>query len=191
VSCLSGADCAAPAQCLNAACVVLQANGASCKGDVECLSGKCVDGTCCNKSCTTACMACDVKGQEGSCAFVPPKTDPDGECLGHCDGAGACEGPTYLADIQPLFEAKCGLCHTVFKSGGTNFASVYQDALLPAKSCAGLDVAACTVVRLANGSMPKNKGCTGDPKLDVDNVDCFTAANHAELAAWLMAGRPQ
>jgi hypothetical protein len=136
-------------------------------------------------------MACDVKGVEGTCAFVPALTDPDAECVGHCDGAGACAGPTFVADMQPLFESKCGPCHTTFKSGGTNFASVYADALLPSLSCSGLNVAACTVVRLQNGSMPKNKGCTGKPNLDAANPDCFTDPNYAELSAWLSAGRPK
>lgn len=136
-------------------------------------------------------MACNVKGLEGQCAFVPSGTDPASECVGHCDGAGSCAGPTYAADLQPLLEKKCGPCHTTFKFGGTNFAGVYADALLPALTCPGLDVAACLVVRLETGSMPKNKGCTGKPALDAANPDCFTDGNYAELAGWLAAGRPK
>lgn len=61
---------------------------------------QCVDGVCCESSCNDDCAACDLPGQEGTCAFHPVGTDPEDDCRadstsscgqdGYCDGAGGC-----------------------------------------------------------------------------------------------------
>jgi hypothetical protein len=77
-------------------------NGEACSCDKDCHSGFCVDGVCCNTACTGTCMACNVQGSPGICAFVPVGGSPraPSECPpsdvatcgldGACDGSGGC-----------------------------------------------------------------------------------------------------
>jgi hypothetical protein len=88
------------------------ANGSACGGDGDCASSLCVDGYCCNSTCTTGCMACDVAGSLGTCAAVPAGV-PHG--TRHCSGfqcAGASSCPTICSS-----DAQC--IGTYFCSGGT------------------------------------------------------------------------
>jgi hypothetical protein len=107
-----------------------------------------------------------------------------------CDGMANEDCVTYAGTAQPIFQAHCAPCHTVGKSGGVNFASNYADtqgAAYPA-ACAGLNVGACALVRIKNGSMPKGKGCSGDPAMDAGKAACLTAAEQAALDAWIKGG---
>jgi hypothetical protein len=70
--CSGDGDCASNHFCDGVACLAIKANGAACAGNTECTSGFCVDGICCNGACSNACDACNVPGNEGTCA---PKLD--------------------------------------------------------------------------------------------------------------------
>jgi len=70
-------------------------DGASCSlaAASACRSGFCVDGVCCRAaSCAGACRACNVAGQEGTCADVPAG-GPDDACRPDqaCDAAHQCK----------------------------------------------------------------------------------------------------
>ena len=79
-----------------------------------CATDNCVDGTCCNTSCTSACMACNVMGKQGKCSHITKggqDTYPTGICSGTkaCDGAGLCKkanGQTCTA----FTECATGIC---------------------------------------------------------------------------------
>ena len=67
-------------------------HGNACTYDTECDTGSCQDGACCESAtaCGT-CKACNVKGSEGTCAFVTAaSTGPSCSAPSACDGAGAC-----------------------------------------------------------------------------------------------------
>ena len=71
-----------------------RADGAPCSPSAAnaCLSGFCVDGVCCHvSSCAGACRACNVPGQEGTCADVPAG-GADDACKPDqaCDAAHQC-----------------------------------------------------------------------------------------------------
>ena len=100
-------------------------------------------------------------------------------------------GPTYTNDVQPIYEAKCASCHTGGGSGGVNFGISYSDTQLDAGACAGLTVGECTLVRIQNGSMPRGRGCTGDPVTDAANTSCLTADEQQTIQDWIDAGMPE
>ncbi len=70
-----------------------KSNGRTCGGGTECVSTNCIDGVCCNNTCATLCMACNVMGSLGTCTAVPVGTD-DGTCTGatqSCNGSNNCD----------------------------------------------------------------------------------------------------
>jgi hypothetical protein len=80
-----------------------KALGTACAGGGECFSGFCSpQNVCCDKACTGACEACNLKGSEGVCTNVPagmppptPTSCPTSDVAtcgldGKCNGAGAC-----------------------------------------------------------------------------------------------------
>lgn len=91
-SCTTSSQCASGFYCNGSTCVAKKAAGAVCSGAQECLSGNCVDGVCCNTACNSICQRCNIAGSIGTCTNIPAGTDPDNECAGNCNGAGAC-GP--------------------------------------------------------------------------------------------------
>ena len=104
---------------------------------------------------------------------------------------------SYWKQVRPIFQAKCAGCHvdsgTGMCAGGTCLASSYAalDRAATSASCAGLSLAECSQVRIQNGTMPRGRGCTGDPVVDAANASCLTAEQHAVLAAWIAAGWPE
>ncbi len=91
-SCTTSSQCASGFYCNGSTCVALKAAGSPCALSGECASGFCVDGVCCSTSCTSTCKRCNIAGSLGTCSNIPAGTDPDNECTGNCNGAGAC-GP--------------------------------------------------------------------------------------------------
>jgi hypothetical protein len=93
--CSSDVDCASSAYCSGGACVNKLIDGAACMANGHCINGNCVDGVCCDTACASLCQACSAakksSGTDGSCGNIAVGTDPDSECAGTCDGAGACQ----------------------------------------------------------------------------------------------------
>jgi hypothetical protein len=103
-------------------------------------------------------------------------------------GAGGSGAVGYATDVQPILAKHCSTCHTTDKSGGANFATSYDDTQLDSYHCAGKTKGACTIERIKDGSMPKGKGCSGDPTKDAGNAACLTAAEQATIQAWVDSG---
>jgi hypothetical protein len=115
-----------------------------------------------------------------------------GEDAGDDAGPDASSPVTYALNAQPIFQAKCAPCHTTLGSGGVNFASVYADTQKAVNSsvtaCTGLNVGACTIIRIKNGQMPRGAGCTGNPTTDQGNAKCLTQAQEDVIQAWVDDG---
>lgn len=88
--CAAHVDCTSGNYCSGGNCVPQLMSGAVCSSTAQCLSGSCVDGVCCNTSCSGTCFKCSLAGMLGTCSAIPSGEDPDNECAGTCDGAGAC-----------------------------------------------------------------------------------------------------
>ena len=81
------------AQACDGAGACLWLNGQPCGDGAQCVSGACSGGVCCENSCTGQCRVCNLKRQEGTCAFVP-SGEQDRDCSGlalACDGSGRCK----------------------------------------------------------------------------------------------------
>jgi hypothetical protein len=52
-----------------------------------------------------------------------------------------------------------------------------------------MTIGAATLVRIRSGSMPRNRGCTGNPAMDAANPRCLTEAEHRVLEAWIAGGQ--
>ena len=192
LACGADGDCTTGNYCGATKCLAKKVNGISCGMAKECQSANCVDGRCCGATCGGACEACNLIGKEGLCSLVGNGADLANECVGHCDGAGSCAGPTYTFDTQPIFKKYCNPCHSgMGGSGGLKISDVYADAFLIANTCPGKTKGACTIVRIKSGSMAPGAGCTGNPALDSANPKCLIAAEQATLEAWIADGMPQ
>ncbi len=90
-------------------------------------------------------------------------------------------GPTFTNDIQPIFAANnwCFGCHTGGNSGGSNFASVYEDNLKPSYYCAGKTVGECILPRIDDNTMPPGGG------LSVSDEE------RSLIEDWIDAGMPE
>jgi cysteine-rich repeat protein len=70
--------------------------GRSCTDATDCIAGFCSSGVCCNESCDSTCIRCNLPDSIGICAFVPEgetHDDPLFACheMAVCDGKGACK----------------------------------------------------------------------------------------------------
>jgi cysteine-rich repeat protein len=68
--------------------------GLACAAGGDCATGACSGGVCCNEACDTACVACNLDGSVGICAYVPENQPHEAlACFGTsaCDGKGACK----------------------------------------------------------------------------------------------------
>lgn len=134
-----------------------------------------------------------------TCEVSTECDDGKAETLDVCTADSVCESRmvSYADDVQPIFQAKCAGCHvdsgTGMCAGGTCLATSYAalDRAATGASCVGLSVAECTQVRIDDGTMPRGRGCTGDPELDAANASCLSAEQHAALSAWIAAGWPE
>jgi hypothetical protein len=70
--------------------------------------------------------------------------------------------PTYWDDIEPIFVARCGSCHSGPEpsvcSGSACFASHYEVNQWMSQVCVNpqLPIGACNLIRILDGTMPKN-----------------------------------
>lgn len=74
--------------------------GRACTAPGDCTAGNCVDGVCCESACDGACESCAVAASEGLCTPELAGTDPSEECVGVCDGDGACADGTVIGATQ-------------------------------------------------------------------------------------------
>jgi hypothetical protein len=112
------------------------------------------------------------------------------------DGGGGTV--TYTKDVQPIFMAKCGPCHTGQGLGGHNIGTTYADALKPVMSldamgCWNADLTVpkkkgeCALISIMNGWMPMSKQCFITPR----PAECVSLTEQDVVAAWVAAGMPQ
>ena len=87
------------------------------------------------------------------------------------------------AEVQPASLRNCGGCHGGQGRGGTDFATVYEDALADSDSCAPdhllrpLRVASCAVERVDAGTMPP--GDVVVPEADAELMRRFLSSGLA------------
>lgn len=88
--------------------------GQTCTAATTCESGLCVDGRCCDRACDGTCEACDLAGQEGTCALVTGKPRGtrtcgagDPTCGPSCDGKAAKSCAAFVAAGTPCRDASC------------------------------------------------------------------------------------
>lgn len=111
--------------------------------------------------------------------------------LAACGSSDSGGPPNYTQDIRPMLGAKCDPCHTTEAEGGFNHAVDYEATQQPSQVCAGKLVYECMLVRVQNGEMPENAGCSGSPASDVGNEACLTADELSMLSDWVTAGAPE
>ena len=177
-------DCDGLANEEGALCVCMPGTSGSCYSGAAGTAGVglCRAGTrVCNEAGTAygACAA-EVVPVAESCS-----TAGDDDCDGAINEGCAL---SYAIDVQPIFTARCGPCHTTGSSGGLRV-GMYAHTQLAASSCASATKGACALTRILSGSMPRGAGCTGDPALDAGNARCLTAAEQATIRAWIDGGQ--
>ncbi|MDP6947242.1 MAG: hypothetical protein QF464_24050, partial [Myxococcota bacterium] len=157
-----------------------------------CAEGEtCQDGACvCTPITDCGTVTCGALG-DGCGGIIECGVCGDGQT---CND-GVCQDPvnppatTYTKDAQPIYGDKCGPCHTFGSSGGHSIGTHYDDGLLDSYHCAGLTKAECTLVRIADGSMPVGQQCGGPVPDDAPNADkCVTQSEYATLEAWIAGG---
>ena len=138
-------------------------------------------------------------------ACAPEATTSDGGrggggSGGSGGGGGGGAAVTYTKDVQPIFMAKCGPCHTTYGLGAHNIATTYEDAFKPVQSLdapAGcfMDVdktmpkkiGECSVPAIMEGWMPMSMGCFNTPR----PAACVSLAEQDIITAWVAAGMPK
>jgi len=110
-------QCASPNVCdTSKGSCGLKPLGAECGTGSECVSGNCAQGVCCNSTCTSACMACNLAASAGLCNPVADGSpDPQGVCkstpTASCGNTGACKGGECAFVAQGV-NCKVALCAT-------------------------------------------------------------------------------
>lgn len=111
-----------------------------------------------------------------------------GSAAGGAGGAPAV-AVTFDGKIKSIFMEKCSNCHTGGGSGGINL-TMYADTQKAGNAaiCGGKKVGECALIRIKNGSMPKDKGCSGNPVTDAAKSACLTKAQQDDIQAWITGG---
>jgi subtilisin-like proprotein convertase family protein len=185
--CVSGYWCNAAGSCVakqntGNLCGSELAFGGLGDGSNQCLSDYCIDGYCCNTACSGSCAACNVAGQEGSCAYHAPQTDPEGDCgiCMVCNGTGSCTAA--VAESDPKDDCAADDPTTCQLDGfcdGTGACRLY----LPGTVCGE---GFCTVQNggyddIENGT----KVCDGDGLcIDKGEVICYPYVCNGDLACY-------
>jgi hypothetical protein len=112
------------------------------------------------------------------------------ENLVDCSAAPDLVHEMTYSDVLPMLQRTCASCHTTDGSGDHNMASVYEDAHSVSTSCPGKPVYECALIRVKEGDMPPNKGCTGDPLLDASRPACLTEYELDTMTIWVYRGGP-
>ena len=190
-SCTSGTpkDCSAQ----DGNCKVGVCNDGSCSAGNAVENAACEDG----KECTlndvcNASGGCESSGQAPSCNDgIACTLDGCVEGSG-CVSTATAGCTTFTTDVVPIVSTKCGPCHTVGSSSGLNM-NTYSTTQINAgnSNCAGKTHGECMIIRIKNGSMPQNKGCSGDPVKDVDNIACLSQEQQDVIQSWVNDGQLQ
>jgi hypothetical protein len=173
-SCMSDADCLAPARCTNGSCG-LSPIGGICASKDQCQSGYCEQGICCQTACTGICKSCALSASRGTCSNVAlGSPDIMSRCSdqgapscgtdGFCDGKGACR--LYGAGTM-CASASCP----------TN-----QSTQVNARSCDGMGVCQTATTKacapyVCNGSTACLGTCSGDQDCLPPNI-CDPKTSH-------------
>ncbi|MSP24650.1 MAG: hypothetical protein EXR75_05695 [Myxococcales bacterium] len=111
--------------------------------------------------------------------------DEDGDGAIDCDDSDCAAelicAPTYSRDIRPILMNRCGQsnCHSAAAASGALNVEIYDDLPKSALFCDGLTKGACALVRIKEGSMPKNCfGCVPQSEIDL-------------IQQWVDAGLPK
>ncbi|MDX2021851.1 MAG: hypothetical protein SF187_16560 [Deltaproteobacteria bacterium] len=111
---------------------------------------------------------------------------------GAAGGAGGTAAAvTYDGKIKAIFTEKCGGCHTGGGSGGLDLRQYSETQKTGGANCAGKKVGECALARIKAGTMPKDKGCSGNPVTDSGKAACLTKAQQDDLQAWIDGGMKQ
>jgi len=179
-------------------------NGAACPGGAsDCASNFCVDQVCCNNACLGTCMACDVAGNEGTCAFAAAgRQDLNATmpCMGanYCDGTGVCAsglkpngstcaagtecGSTFCADGVCCEQSCTAACYTCATSGNGKCVGVIAGATDSNATTKCESPNYCTALHECTaGLKPNGATCVNDTDCGsahcVDKVCCETACS--------------
>jgi len=88
-------------------------NGTACTGANECQSGFCVNGYCCDSACGSACDACNLVNNQGSCKIMVDGAAGDPSCTPYlCDGVQAACPQSCLINADCVNGTTCvgGVC---------------------------------------------------------------------------------
>jgi hypothetical protein len=135
-------------------------------------------------------LACDGGGDTPPADTGTPDAVTDsggGDSSGGDSGSDAAGGNTYADSIAPIFIKYCKRCHDNIAPAFTADASTLDGpaAGAAAPACAGKTVAECIAIRMADGSMPNDGGCSGDSP---DATKCPTAEETKAVEDWVAAG---
>jgi hypothetical protein len=141
--------------------------GQTCTANEQCGSGNCVDAVCCQGSCASMCMVCNLPTSLGQCSMVPPGQDPRDSCPqdlastcgrdGTCDGAGGCRRwATGTACAAGACAA--GSASAARKCDGVGNCSAAVNTPCTPYACSG---SACATQCAGNGDCDPNAWCNG------------------------------
>ncbi len=132
--------------------------GRACIAGGDCLGANCVDGVCCSSECGGTCEACDSVLAPGTCLHVAAGEDPEAECDGVCDGAGACIG---------------GLGHAC-SSGEDCLSGFCSDGVCCDGECGASEPLDCRACSVAAGATSDGQCAALDAVLCEDGSACTT-----------------
>jgi hypothetical protein len=132
-------------------------------GATDCFDSDCT-GT---PECTESCMG----GKDEDVDNLIDCDDPD------CKLDVACV-PSFEGDVKPILLKHCAgqACHVEGIGAGLFVVSKYDDMLKPAMACPGKSKGECSLIRIKEGSMPK------------DCVGCVKPNEVATIQAWVEGG---
>ncbi|MBM4357586.1 MAG: hypothetical protein FJ096_05685 [Deltaproteobacteria bacterium] len=162
-------------------------------GAVDCADSDCwTQGAGCAEQCSggndedadaaTDCFDSDCMGKPECTESCTGGKDEDVDNLVDCDDPDclldpACV-PSFDADVKPIFQKHCAgqACHIEGIGAGLFVVTKYDDMLKPSMACAGKQKGECALIRIKEGSMPK------------DCVGCVKPDDIAVIQAWVDGG---
>jgi len=100
--------------------------------------------------------------------------------------------PTFAQIQSQILQKYCTPCHSDAPCSSNDCLVDSHDEMdKSAPSCGGVPMYQCSLNRILSGSMPRQKGCTGNPAVDAGNDDCLNAEELQLFTDWVNAGGPQ